>query len=73
LEIKGFCKDLCKLYTGVAMFSQMTLFLLQGSLSELQRLTDWGDERVLYFGDHPYADLADLVCLISQLAATTIS
>jgi hypothetical protein len=33
-------------------------------LSELQRLTDWGDERVLYFGDHPYADLADLVTLI---------
>jgi hypothetical protein len=30
-------------------------------LDELQRLTGWGDDRVLYFGDHPYADLADLV------------
>lgn len=34
--------------------------ILQGSLFELQALTGWSGERVLYFGDHPYADLADL-------------
>jgi hypothetical protein len=37
------------------------LIIFQGTLAELQRLTGWGDDRVLYFGDHPYADLADLV------------
>jgi len=26
----------------------------------LKRLTGWPNERVLYFGDHPYADLVDL-------------
>jgi len=31
-----------------------------GTLVELQRLTDWDPEKVLYFGDHVFADLADL-------------
>jgi len=31
-----------------------------GTLEELQRLTGWDSERVLYFGDHVFADLADL-------------
>ena len=31
-----------------------------GTIFELQRLTGWTGERVLYFGDHVYADLADL-------------
>ena len=31
-----------------------------GTIEELQRLTGWSGEKVLYFGDHVYADLADL-------------
>jgi len=33
---------------------------LEGNLLELQRLKDWKGENVLYFGDHPYSDLADV-------------
>ncbi|KAF2368224.1 HAD-superfamily hydrolase subfamily IG 5'-nucleotidase [Trinorchestia longiramus] len=33
---------------------------IEGNLSELQRLKGWRGERVLYFGDHPYSDLADV-------------
>ncbi len=33
---------------------------VQGSIYELKDLTGWESERVLYFGDHPYADLVDL-------------
>ena len=32
----------------------------QGNFEDMIRLTQWNDDRVLYFGDHPYADLADL-------------
>ena len=32
----------------------------RGSLNDLVELTDWDNDRVLYFGDHPYNDLADL-------------
>ncbi len=32
----------------------------QGSIGELKDLARWPIDRVLYFGDHPYADLADL-------------
>lgn len=32
----------------------------RGNINELQDLTGWEGDRVLYFGDHPYADLADL-------------
>ena len=31
-----------------------------GTIFELERLTGWDGERVLYFGDHVYTDLADL-------------
>ena len=31
-----------------------------GTIDELQRLTGWTGDKVLYFGDHVYADLADL-------------
>uniref|UniRef100_A0A8C9AE76 5'-nucleotidase domain containing 2 n=1 Tax=Prolemur simus TaxID=1328070 RepID=A0A8C9AE76_PROSS len=33
----------------------------QGDLSDLLRLTEWRGPRVLYFGDHLYSDLADLM------------
>uniref|UniRef100_A0A6A7FZ48 5'-nucleotidase domain-containing protein 3-like n=2 Tax=Hirondellea gigas TaxID=1518452 RepID=A0A6A7FZ48_9CRUS len=33
---------------------------LEGNLEELQRLKGWKGESVLYFGDHPYSDLADV-------------
>lgn len=32
----------------------------RGNMEELQQLSGWIGDRVLYFGDHPYADLADL-------------
>ncbi|XP_063052773.1 5'-nucleotidase domain-containing protein 3 [Engraulis encrasicolus] len=32
----------------------------QGNLYEFLRLTGWGGNKVLYFGDHIYSDLADL-------------
>jgi hypothetical protein len=32
---------------------------LQGTVSQLQDMTGWKGGSVLYFGDHPYTDLAD--------------
>ena len=29
-------------------------------MAELTEMTGWEGQKVLYFGDHPYADLADL-------------
>ena len=31
----------------------------KGTVKQLQEMTGWKGERVLYFGDHPYSDLAD--------------
>ncbi|XP_076062811.1 5' nucleotidase C isoform X2 [Oratosquilla oratoria] len=33
---------------------------LEGNLQKLQELKGWQGEHVLYFGDHPYSDLADV-------------
>ncbi|KAK3863889.1 hypothetical protein Pcinc_013531 [Petrolisthes cinctipes] len=33
---------------------------LEGNLKHLQELKEWKGEEVLYFGDHPYSDLADV-------------
>ena len=30
-----------------------------GTIEQLQKLTGWTGHKVMYFGDHPYADLAD--------------
>lgn len=35
-------------------------FCVQGTLKQLLDLTKWSGENVLYFGDHPYSDLADV-------------
>lgn len=32
----------------------------EGTLKQLQELTNWAGHEVLYFGDHPYSDLADV-------------
>jgi hypothetical protein len=32
----------------------------QGTVKQLQDMTGWRGEKVLYFGDHPYSDLADV-------------
>ena len=32
----------------------------RGNMAELCEMTGWEGQKVLYFGDHPYADLADL-------------
>lgn len=36
------------------------LLLFQGTVKQLQELTGWNGSQVLYFGDHPYSDLADV-------------
>ncbi|KAK7073469.1 5'-nucleotidase domain-containing protein 3, partial [Halocaridina rubra] len=33
---------------------------LEGNLKQLQKLKKWQGQHVLYFGDHPYSDLADV-------------
>lgn len=32
----------------------------EGTVKQLQELTGWSGHQVLYFGDHPYSDLADV-------------
>jgi hypothetical protein len=32
----------------------------EGTVKTLQNLTGWYGHKVLYFGDHPYSDLADV-------------
>jgi len=32
----------------------------EGTVKTLQNLTGWQGQQVLYFGDHPYSDLADV-------------
>lgn len=34
--------------------------MFQGTVKQLQDLTGWYGHQVLYFGDHPYSDLADV-------------
>lgn len=34
--------------------------LFKGTVKQLQDLTGWRGHQVLYFGDHPYSDLADV-------------
>lgn len=41
-----------KLERGVIYF--------EGTVKQLQDLTGWSGQQVLYFGDHPYSDLADV-------------
>ena len=31
-----------------------------GTIDQFQKLTGWTGHKVMYFGDHPYADLADV-------------
>ena len=31
-----------------------------GTIDDFQRLTGWKGGKVMYFGDHPYTDLADV-------------
>ncbi|XP_020283486.1 5'-nucleotidase domain-containing protein 3 [Pseudomyrmex gracilis] len=33
---------------------------LEGTVKQLQDMTEWRGHQVLYFGDHPYSDLADV-------------
>lgn len=32
----------------------------EGTVKQLQELMNWSGQEVLYFGDHPYSDLADV-------------
>lgn len=55
-----------KIYSGVSElffvkinnFKNNSYNSLKGNYETLQRMTGWNPNRVLYFGDHPYADLA---------------
>lgn len=38
----------------------MNTFFIKGTVKQLQDLTGWRGHSVLYFGDHPYSDLADV-------------
>jgi hypothetical protein len=44
------------------MFSRfkMRICIFKGTISHLLDLTGWKGPEVLYFGDHPYTDLADV-------------
>ena len=46
-------------WTRVEKFKPNTIYA-GGNIKELQQLTGWSGDQVLYFGDHVYADLADL-------------
>lgn len=35
-------------------------YVVQGNLKHLQEFKGWKGQEVLYFGDHPYSDLADV-------------
>ncbi|XP_034949266.1 5'-nucleotidase domain-containing protein 2 [Chelonus insularis] len=39
---------------------QKGVIYLEGTVKQLQDLTGWSGHQVLYFGDHPYSDLADV-------------
>lgn len=55
-------------------------FELQGTVKQLQDLTGWEGHQVLYFGDHPYSDLADVTlehgwrtgAIITELAVSVL-
>lgn len=40
--------------------SLLKTFFVQGTLKQLEAITGWQGKQVLYFGDHPYTDLADV-------------
>lgn len=54
--------------------------LYQGTVKQLQDMTGWRGQQVLYFGDHPYSDLADVTlmhgwrtgAIISELTVSTV-
>ncbi|XP_068966778.1 5'-nucleotidase domain-containing protein 3 isoform X2 [Bombus flavifrons] len=39
---------------------QKGVIYLEGTVKQLQDMTGWRGHQVLYFGDHPYSDLADV-------------
>lgn len=43
-----------------------------GTIDQFQELTGWTGHRVMYFGDHPYADLADVTLLHGWHTAAVI-
>lgn len=59
---------------------QKGVIYLEGTVKQLQDTTGWRGHQVLYFGDHPYSDLADVTlehgwrtgAIIKELAVSTI-
>lgn len=43
-----------------------------GTINDFQRLTGWMGGKVMYFGDHPYADLADVTLIHGWKTAAVI-
>lgn len=50
------CVLVCNIYWNFYSFK----LLFKGTVKQLQDLTGWRGHQVLYFGDHPYSDLADV-------------
>lgn len=48
-----------QLWDRVTKLSKGTIYS-EGTVKQLQELTGWRGHQVLYFGDHPYSDLADV-------------
>ncbi|XP_046476124.1 5'-nucleotidase domain-containing protein 3 isoform X1 [Neodiprion pinetum] len=47
------------LWDRVTKLEKGTIYL-EGTVKQLQDMTGWRGHQVLYFGDHPYSDLADV-------------
>ncbi|CAD6203820.1 GSCOCG00009815001-RA-CDS [Cotesia congregata] len=48
-----------QLWDRVTKLEKGTIYL-EGTVKQLQDMTGWRGHQVLYFGDHPYSDLADV-------------
>ncbi|XP_012231290.1 5'-nucleotidase domain-containing protein 3 isoform X1 [Linepithema humile] len=48
-----------QLWDRVTKLNQGVIYL-EGTVKQLQDMTGWRGHQVLYFGDHPYSDLADV-------------
>lgn len=61
------------IYEYLLNFTVLTLSTPQGSVRQLQELKGWRGHSVLYFGDHPYSDLADVTLKHSWRTGAIIS
>ncbi|PNF26601.1 5'-nucleotidase domain-containing protein 3 [Cryptotermes secundus] len=53
------CESRTRLWDRVTSLEKGKVYY-EGTVKQLQDMTGWRGEQVLYFGDHPYSDLADV-------------